>query len=335
MYKIGIVGASGIVGQEIIKVLSNICIHKIELFLFASKKSVGKIIQTKYGNISIEEFSLEKIKNLHILFLVVSNQFSSKYVPLIIKENLRPIIIDNSSAFRYNKEIPLVIPEINPHLILNQKIIANPNCCTAIASVVLWPIHQQYGLKKIIISTYQAASGAGKNGITELKNNSKCILENKDITNEVFIHQLSFNVIPHIDQFQENGYTKEEMKMNWELKKIFNSNNLLISCTCVRVPTIRSHAESITIQTDKEISANDVKVLLNNISGVTLVDNINENIYPMPINSSEKYDIQVGRIRQSLVFGKYGIDLFICGDQLLKGAALNAVQIANIILQHM
>ena len=332
MFKIGIVGASGIVGQEIIKVLSNLCIHKIELFLYASKKSIGQIIHTKYGNIPIQEFSLKKIENLHILFLAVSNEFSNKYVPLIIKKN-GPIIIDNSSAFRYNKQIPLVIPEINSQCIKGQRIIANPNCCTAIASVVLWPIHQHFGLKKIIISTYQAASGAGKNGITELKNNSKYILENKNITNKVFQHQLSFNVIPHIDKFQENGYTKEEMKMNWELKKIFNLDNLLISCTCVRVPTIRSHAESITIQTDKEISTKEVKNILNNTPGVILVDNIDENIYPMPINSSEKYDIQVGRIRQSLVFGKYGIDLFICGDQILKGAALNAVQIANIILK--
>ena len=286
------------------------------------------------------------------------------------------IVIDNSSAFRYIEEIPLVVPEINPHMLKNATLIANPNCTTAIAAVVLWPIHVKYGIKKLIMSTYQAASGAGAEGMEELLQETASKLAGKNVSNSVFVHPLPFNLIPHIDKFQENGYTKEEMKVVWETKKIFGlGDDVLISCTAVRIPILRAHSESITIETLKEITPENARELLVNAPGVRLVDDVKSNIYPMPLNATgyyccfcyyyyyyyyfiylllfffiiflvifikfllfffnfvESFDVEVGRIRQSLVFGDRGLDLFVSGDQLLRGAALNAVLIAEKILE--
>ena len=200
------------------------------------------------------------------------------------------IVIDNSSAFRYIEEIPLVVPEINPHMLKNATLIANPNCTTAIAAVVLWPIHVKYGIKKLIMSTYQAASGAGAEGMEELLQETASKLAGKNVSNSVFVHPLPFNLIPHIDKFQENGYTKEEMKVVWETKKIFGlGDDVLISCTAVRIPILRAHSESITIETLKEITPENARELLVNAPGVRLVDDVKSNIYPMPLNATGYY----------------------------------------------
>lgn len=331
MYKIGIIGSTGAVGKEIIKTLFNRKFPIEILKLFTSEKSAGKLQNTPYGDIKCELFTIEKAKEMDIIIMAVSGEFSLKYAKEICKNN-GPIVIDNSSAWRYDSDIPLIIPEINAQVLTKEnKLIANPNCTTAIASVVLFPIHKKYHIKKLFVSSYQATSGAGNEGIDELKNTTLQTLTNQPISeNKVFSNPIAFNVIPHIDKFLENGYTKEEMKIVWETKKIFNDDTIDISCTAVRVPTIRAHAETLIMECENKIDINDVKTLLSNSPGVKLVDEPEKNIYPMPITASDNYDVEVGRIRKNLIFGDFGLELFVCGDQLLKGAALNAVQIAEL-----
>merc|ERR1719215_1544111 len=208
---------------------------------------------------------------------------------------------------------------------------ANPNCTTAIGAMALWPLHQKYGLKKVLMSTYHSASGAGAEGMDELKEGHEAFVKEGAVSKpKFFAHQLPFNVIPQIDAFQENGYTKEEMKVAWELKKIFSlPDDVSVACTAVRVPTLRAHSESITIETEKPIDPDEAREVLRAAEGVEVVDNKAKLEYPMPLNATGQDDVQVGRIRQSLVFGKHGLEFFVSGDQLLRGAALNAVLIAE------
>lgn len=321
---VGIIGASGLVGQELIKILYNQSFPQNKLFLYSRQK---KVIQTLYGNLQIDIFEIDKLKACQIIFLAVNSQFSKKYAFELSKDSY---VIDNSSAFRYQTEIPLVIPEINFDLeqIKKSKIIANPNCTTAIALMALYPIYQKYGLQKIIISTYQAASGAGKEGIEELHNQ----ITNINLTPNIFPKKLAYNVIPHIDNFQENGYTKEEMKVVWEIQKILQNNKIAISCTAVRVPTIRTHSESITIETVNEFDISHLKKMLEKSPGVIVIDDPDNLKYPTPIDLTDKYEVGVGRIRRNLIFGNKGLDFFICGDQLLRGASLNAILIAQKLI---
>merc|ERR1712048_627054 len=240
----------------------------------------------------------------------------------------------NSSAFRYKDGVPLVIPEINGETGSSAPLVANPNCTTAIGAMALWPLHQKYKLKKVLMSTYQAASGAGAEGMDELVKGHESFANTGSVPKpEYFAHQLPFNVIPQIDAFQENGYTKEEMKVTWELQKIFGlPDDVKVSCTSVRVPTLRAHSESIIIETEKPIDPDEARELLRNAAGVKVVDNPADLEYPMPLNATGKYDVEVGRIRQSLVFGDHGLEFFLSGDQLLRGAALNAVIIAEEVV---
>merc|ERR1712216_353035 len=244
-----------------------------------------------------------------------------------------PYVIDNSSKFRYDPNIPLVIPEINGKLAKGSKLLANPNCTTAIALIALYPLFKKFGLKKMIMSTYQAASGAGAPGMNELKDGVAAYAKEEEVENKVFAHPLPFNVIPHIDVFQDNMYTKEEMKVTWETRKIMDLPDLPVSCTAVRIPTFRAHAEAITIETDKPCPPDEARALLAASPGVKLADSPSDNVYPMPLTASTKYDVEVGRVRQSEVFGECGLDLFVCGDQLLRGAALNAVLVAEEALE--
>eukprot|EP01038_Epipyxis_sp_PR26KG_P014369 gene14369-19271_t len=333
-YVVGIVGATGAVGIEVIK-----CLHKkrfplSQLHLYASSRSAGKSITTGYGDILIEEFSVDKCRSCQFVFLAVSGEFALEHAQVIASDN-GPYVIDNSSAFRYNPEFPLVIPEINPESLIGAKLIANPNCTTAIAAVALWPIHKQFKIKKLIMSTYQAASGAGAEGMEELLTGTTAHLKGEAVTNTVFVHPLPFNLIPHIDKFQANGYTKEEMKVVWETKKIFGvaEDGMKVSCTAVRIPIMRAHSEAITIETEAPINPDQVRELLSIAPGVRVVDDVSNNCYPMPLNASESYDVEVGRIRSSLIYEPNGIDLFVSGDQLLRGAALNAVLIAEKIIE--
>jgi len=332
--KVGVVGVTGAVGKEIIDVLGNRKFPVSELKLFASKRSAGKPMETPFGEKMIEEFTLEEARSCDVVFLAVSGDFALEWVPKL-SEDGGPLVIDNSSAFRYDDEVPLVVPEINADVARKSKkrVVANPNCTTAIALMALAPLHNEFGIKRCIMSTYQAASGAGQPGMNELEEGCKAIATGGEAKNEVFAHKLPFNVIPHIDKFLDDQYTKEERKVTWETRKIMDLPDLPVSCTCVRIPTLRAHAEAITIETEKPIDMKRAFEVLGNSPGLQLMDNVAENVYPMPLTASTKYDVEVGRVRKNDVFGECGLDLFVCGDQLLRGAALNAVLIAEAMYE--
>jgi len=335
-YSVGIVGATGAVGLEVVSCLHRRSFPLSSLKLFASARSAGKIVSTEYGDLVVEEFTVEEARKCQYVFLAVSGDFALQYGKEISAGD-GPYVIDNSSAFRYMPEIPLVVPEINSHVLTKDtKLIANPNCTTAIAAVALYPLHVQFKIKKIIMSTYQAASGAGAEGMEELLQGTAAKIKGEEYPNSIFAHPLPFNLIPHIDKFQDNGYTKEEMKVVWETLKIFEltGEQCKVSCTAVRIPIMRAHSESITIETEKPITAEKAREILAETPGVRLVDDPACNQYPMPINATNSFDVEVGRIRDSLIFAPNGLDLFVSGDQLLRGAALNAVLIAEKIISN-
>ncbi len=324
--KIAICGITGAVGKEILH-----CLHELELPVsklscFASHRSAGQSMETPFGRHRIECFSPESCKDFDIVFLCVSGSFSGQYGKILANQNR--YVIDNSSHFRYDQKIPLIIPEINIENCRGHRLISNPNCTTAILAVALYPIYRTYGLKRVIVSTYQACSGGGQAAMDELRDQTENYLKSGRVTHEKFAHPIPFNLIPAIDSFQENDYTREEMKVVWETRKIFDDEDILISATAVRVPTFRAHAESVTIETQSPVRAEDVRRLLANAPGVRVKDVPSNQLYPMPLTATGKADVEVGRIRNNPVFGNCGLDFFICGDQLLKGAALNAVQIA-------
>jgi aspartate-semialdehyde dehydrogenase len=329
--RVGIMGATGVVGQHLLDVLHRRQFPLESLRLFASIRSEGKTIDTPFGRITVENADSADYSKLEMAFFAIGGGWPKENAPKATAAGC--VVIDNSSTFRYDPEIPLIIPEINPHAIGSAKLIANPNCTTAIAAIPLWVIYQNFGLNKVFISTYQATSGAGDKGMFELETETRKVLNGEEAGHETFVHPIPFNLIPHIDVFQENSYTKEEMKVVWETRKIFGDNTIPISCTCVRIPTMRAHSESIVVETKKPISPDEVRQLLSKTSGVKVKDDIKANVYPMPINASKQFDVEVGRIRQNLIFGSYGLEFFVCGDQLLKGAALNAVQIGEIIIK--
>jgi len=288
-------------------------------------------METPFGTLDIEEFTLEAARDCDVLFLAVSGDFALEWVPKLTADG-GPLVIDNSSAYRYDDSVPLVVPEVNMDAARKskKKLVANPNCTTAIALMALAPLHKEFGVKRCIMSTYQAASGAGAPGMSELQEGAKAISNGGEAKPaEVFAHQLPFNVIPHIDKFLDDMYTKEERKVTWETRKIMDLPDLPVSCTCVRIPTLRAHAEAITIETEKPVDIEAAYAALNKSPGVVVVDNPKEAVYPMPITATSKYDVEVGRVRKNDVFGDYGLDFFVCGDQLLRGAALNAVLIAE------
>jgi aspartate-semialdehyde dehydrogenase len=313
-----------------VKVLHDRHFPVAELKLFASARSASKKVTTPYGEKTIEAFSVEALKGFDFVLMAVSGDFAKEFAPQLAAQG--STVIDNSSAFRYDPAIPLVVPEINPGAAQGHRLIANPNCTTAILVMALYPLHQAFGLKRVIVSTYQAASGAGAEGMSELEDGVRSWAAGGKVENKVFAHPLPFNVIPHIDTFQENGYTKEEMKVVWESRKIMGLPDLLASCTAVRIPTLRAHSEAVTIETLKPVTPAAARDVLKRAPGIKVIDDPSAKSYPMPISATGRYDVEVGRIRESLVFGTHGLDFFCVGDQLLKGAALNAVQIAECVL---
>lgn len=329
-YNIAILWASWAVWIEMINCLKDLDIPVNNLKLLWSNRSAWSIKKTPFWDITIEEVNNNSFENIDFALFSAWWDISEKYAPIAVKSWAR--VIDNSSFFRNNDDVPLIVPEINANCIKDAKIISNPNCTTAIASVALWPIYQKFWIKKIIMSTYQATSWWWAKAMDELINSTKDYLNWKEVKNNFFAHPIAFNLIPHIDKFMDNDYTKEEMKVVWETRKIFQDKNISISCTAVRIPTLRAHSESITIETQKKVTSQEIKELFKNCPWVELVDDIKNNLYPMPINATWKYAVQVGRIRQNLVFWKYWIDLFVSWDQLLKWAALNAVQILKEII---
>jgi len=336
-YTIGIVGATGAVGKEIRNCLEDRGVIKVDkLRFFGSKRSAGKTVTTKNsGDVEIELFGVEAARECDIVFLAVDGDFALAHAKAISEGDDGAVVIDNSSAFRYEPDIPLVVPEINGECTKKSKLIANPNCTTAIGLMALWPLIKAFGVKKVLMSTYQASSGAGQPGMDELTNGTKQYLEgdmksHDGIKNEIFAYPLPFNVIPQIDKFLENGYTKEEMKVTWETRKICDlGDDIPISCSAVRIPTIRAHSEVIVMETEKKVDLALARKVLEEAVGVEVRDDPDTLTYPMPLTATGKYDVEVGRIRKSLAFGDYGIEFFVCGDQLLRGAALNAVLVAE------
>ncbi len=324
-YNIWIVWSTGAVWKEIINCLEELNISMSELRLWASARSAGKIEKTYLWDIEIQEVNEDFFEGLDFALFSAGWDNSKKFVK--VANDAWVVVIDNSSAFRYDDNIPLVVPSINWKVIWDSMIIANPNCTTAIAAMVLYPIYKKYGIKKMLMSTYQATSWAWAEWMAELVENTKRYFSWEEPIIENFVENIAFNVIPHIDKFQENWYTKEEMKVVWETHKIFWDSSIDISCTCVRIPTFRAHSESIVLETEVDVDIEDIKQILDNTPGVELVDDIENNKYPMPLKASWKNDVEVWRIRKNLVFWNKWIELFISWDQLLRWAALNAVEI--------
>eukprot|EP00591_Stephanopyxis_turris_P004301 CAMPEP_0195518796 /NCGR_PEP_ID=MMETSP0794_2-20130614/13686_1 /TAXON_ID=515487 /ORGANISM="Stephanopyxis turris, Strain CCMP 815" /LENGTH=351 /DNA_ID=CAMNT_0040647821 /DNA_START=255 /DNA_END=1306 /DNA_ORIENTATION=+ len=332
-YSVGIVGATGAVGKELQACLEKSSFPASSLRIFGSERSAGKEIATeKFGTVTAELFDVDKARECDVIFLAVSGDFALEHAEAISEGEGGAVVIDNSSAFRYKDGIPLVVPEINGEKTKGAKLIANPNCTTAIGLMALFPLHKLFKLKKVIMSTYQAASGAGQPGMNELEKGTLDVLNGvKEVADHaVFAHPLPFNVIPHIDKFQENGYTKEEMKVSWECTKICDLDpDVAISCTAVRIPTYRAHSEMIVIETELPVDIDAARKALEEAPGVKLVDDTDKELYPMPLTATGQYDVEVGRLRKSLVFGDHGLEMFVSGDQLLRGAALNAVLVAE------
>ncbi len=327
MYNIAIVGATGNVGRKLLEILEERNFPIKNLYLFASKKSVGSKLKFKGREILVEETRIDNIKNKKIDFALFSagGNVSLKFAKDFL--SIGAIVIDNSSAYRMDKNVPLVVPEVNPEDIKwNKGIVANPNCSTIQAMLPLKILQDNYGLKRIVFSTYQAVSGAGMEGITDLENGLKGIKPKK------FPYDIAGNCIPQIDIFLDNGYTKEEVKMIEETKKILYNNDLKVTSTCVRVPVINSHSESINIELASSFDLKEVIQLFKNTKGIKVYDDIKELKYPTPLTVSGKDDIYIGRIRRDFSI-ENGLNLWIVADNIRKGAALNAVQIAELLIR--
>ncbi len=330
--KIAIVGVSGAVGQEFLEILSNKNLPIDELVLFGSARSAGKMYDFKGKQLTVKQLKHnDDFKNIDIALTSAGGETSKEFADTITKHGA--IMIDNSSAFRMNTDVPLVVPEVNAADALNapRNIIANPNCTTIQMVVALQALESISHVKRVHVSSYQSASGAGAMGMAELEKQVKEFVANKDLTIEKFAHQLLFNVIPHVDAFTENGYTKEEMKMYNETKKIMHSD-IEVSATCVRVPVMRAHSESIWAETEKPVTPQEFVKACETTKGITVVDDPTNNAYPMPLDLAGKDDVYVGRIREDIA-NPNGITFWCVSDQIRKGAALNAVQIAELLIE--
>ena len=331
-YNVAILGATGAVGMEMLKVLQERDFPIDELRLLASSRSAGKVVQTeKYGDVTIQEATDSVFQGMDIVLGAAENDISKKFVEAIKASGAT--YIDNSSAFRLDPDVPLVVPEVNPEdAFQNKGVIANPNCSTIITLVAINAINKLSKIDALYASTYQAVSGAGIKGPQEMYDQSRKILAGEDFTCSTFPYQIAFNLLPQIGGFNENGYTSEEMKLQNEGRKIMHLPELKVSCTCVRVPVERSHSISVDVITEDHLELEDVRKAIAEAAGTKLVDDTAHNIYPMPIETSDQDLVYVGRIRRDLVH-ENGINLWCCGDQVRKGAATNAVQIAQLLIQ--
>lgn len=331
-YNIAILGATGAVGQTMIKVLEERDFPINNIKFLASERSAGKEIVFKGETFKVEAVSEKSFEGVDIALFSAGSERSKIWAPVAASKGV--VVIDNSSAFRMDPEVPLVVPEVNPEDVKWHKgIIANPNCSTIQMVVALYPIHKVKKIKRIIVSTYQAVSGAGATAISDLENETKAHFEGKYYMPKALPHHIAFNVIPRIDSFEPNGYTKEEMKMVNETRKIMHEPDIKVSPTCVRVPVFVGHSEAVTIETELPISTEEAREILKNAPGVIVEDNPENNIYPVPIEVAGKDDVFVGRIRKDTGF-ENGLSMWIVGDNLRKGAATNAVQIAQLLVKY-
>jgi aspartate-semialdehyde dehydrogenase len=327
---VAIVGATGAVGVEMLLCLEQRNFPLSKLKLLASARSAGKRMTFRGQEIVVEELTHDSFVGVDIALFSAGGGISKEFAPSAAAAGA--VVIDNSSAFRMDDDVPLVVPEINPEAAKNhpRNIIANPNCTTIITLMALAPLHQLFGLRSIIASTYQAVSGSGAQGIAELEEQMMALANGQPVTPKVYPRQIAFNVIPQVDSFTENGYTKEELKMLNEGRKIMNLPDLRVSCTCVRVPVFRSHSVSVTAQFDRPVDVELARKAYAGKPGVKVVDNPANREFPVPLDTTNQDDCLVGRIRKNLVFDNT-LDLWVVGDQVRKGAALNAVQIAEIL----
>ncbi|HBK53179.1 aspartate-semialdehyde dehydrogenase [Syntrophomonas wolfei] len=328
--RLAIVGATGAVGQEMMKILEEREFKVKELICLADPREAGNKVRFRDEDLKVKAANAAAFKQADIALFAVNTDISKALAPLARENNC--LVIDNSYAFRLEENVPLVVPEVNPEDIAkHQGIIANPNCSTTIMVVALNPIHKAARLKRVLVSTYQAVSGAGKAGIDELEQHVRAYLAGDDIVPEVFQYPIAFNLIPHIDDFLSDNYTREEMKLVWETRKIMHAPDLKIAATAVRVPVFRSHSESITVETEIPLKAEEVKTIFSQAPGVVLQDQPEKQLYPMPLYTSNKDEVYVGRIRQDLSLDN-GILFWVVADQIRKGAATNAIQIAEIVV---
>jgi len=330
---VAIVGATGAVGQEMLDCLGERNFPISELTLLASARSAGKEIPFRGSLIKVKELTHDSFAGVEIALFSAGGGLSLEYAPSAAAAGA--VVIDNSSAFRMDDEVPLVVPEVNPEAIQNRPkgIIANPNCTTIITLMALYPLHKLYGLKSIIASSYQAVSGSGAQGIIELDEQIKVLGAGGQVTADminVYPCQIASNVIPQVDAFTDNGYTKEELKMLNEGRKILNLPELKVTCTCVRVPVHRSHSVSITAQFEKTVDVAEARAVFADYPGIAAKDDPENGLFPVPLDTTQKDECLVGRIRQDMVFGN-ALALWVVGDQVRKGAALNAVQIAELV----
>jgi aspartate-semialdehyde dehydrogenase len=332
-YNIAIVGATGAVGQQMREVLEERLFPVAELRLLASERSAGQMLEFCSRSVRVEVLREDSFEGIDIALFSAGRSVSEKFVPLAVDAG--SVVIDNSPQFRMDPDVPLVVPEVNAAEIGRYRergIIANPNCSTIQMVVALKPIHDAARIVRVVVSTYQSVSGAGRMAMEELSQQSIAIFNGRDLPRQKFPHQIAFNCIPQIDAFLENGYTKEEMKMVQETHKILNDPTIGVTATAVRVPVFCGHSESVNVETEKKLTAAQVKALLREAPGIVLCDEPERNVYPMAIDSVGKEATYVGRVREDESIAN-GINLWIVADNLRKGAALNAVQIAEILIR--
>lgn len=330
-YNVAICGATGAVGETMLKVLQERNFPVEKLKLLASYRSVGKKYKFLNQDIMVEELTKDAFKDTEIVLFSIGAELSKEFAPIAVENGAT--VIDNSSAFRMDKDVSLVVPEVNPQDVLGHKgIIANPNCSTIVMVVAINPIHKISKIKRIVASTYQAVSGTGRKAIEELKKQSRAVLNSKEVKSEVYPVQIAFNILPHIDDFYEDGYTKEEIKMVHETHKIIGDNSIKITTTSVRVPVFTSHSLSVNLELESKLTREDVREILSKAPGVKVMDDPENLIYPTTLDSSGNDLVYVGRIREDNSV-ENGINLWIVSDQLRKGAATNAIQIAEILIE--
>ena len=330
--RVAIAGATGAVGVEIMKCLESRHFPLTSLKLLASHRSAGKQVEFCGKKLTVEELTADSFNDVDIALFSAGGDLSLKYAPIAAECGC--VVIDNSSAFRQDPDVPLVVPEINGEAALNhpRNIIANPNCTTIITLMALYPLHLRFGLRTIIASSYQAVSGSGQHGISELENQVRAIVNGDPITCSTYPRQIAFNVLPQIDRFMENGYTKEELKMLNEGRKIMSLPELQVTCTCVRVPVYRSHSISCVAQFEKPVDVDTARACYDGMPGVALMDDPAHGVWPTPLDSTNGDTCYVGRIRKDLAVPN-ALNLWVVGDQVRKGAALNAVQIAELLIR--
>ena len=328
---VAVVGATGAVGIEMIKTLEKRNFPVGKLTLLASARSLGRKLKFRGEQIPVQELKGDAFKGIDVALFSAGGSISKEFAPLATRSDC--VVVDNSSAFRMDDSVPLVIPEINPGDVkLHHGIIANPNCTTAITLMALYPLHRAFGVTRIFASSYQAVSGTGAKAIEELERQVNEIVAGKPVTKEVYPHQIAFNVLPHVDVFLADGYTKEEMKMQNEGRKIMHHPSFRASVTCVRVPVYRAHSVAVSAEFEKPVTPEAAREALKHAPGLDIIDNPANKEYPLPLHVAERYNCAVGRLRKDCAMDN-GLCFWVAGDQLLKGAALNAVQIAEELVR--